>query len=53
MEEIFTKGSTRSWSANESFSLIFPESAKVSIYLNGNPVELPPPQNGLISINLP
>lgn len=52
-EEIFLKGVTRSWSANGSISLILPESARVNIYFNGSQVNLPPPENGLISINFP
>lgn len=52
-EGIYTKGSTRSWYANETLSLILPESAKVELYFNGFQIGTPEPQNGLISITLP
>ena len=52
-KSIFTKGSTRSWYANDSLAVILPESAKVKLFFNGYQIDLPAPRNGSIAVNLP
>ncbi len=52
-KEAYSQGSTRSWYATSSISLILPESAAVELFFNGSKLELPQPQGGLITIDLP
>jgi hypothetical protein len=51
--EIFTKGSSRSWHGQEALTLILPESAKVTLLLNGSQIDIPAPEGGFITLNLP
>lgn len=51
--EMFTKGSSHSWYAQEAITLILPESAKVTLLLNGSKVDMPKPEGGFITLNLP
>lgn len=53
IREIFVKGSSHSWYANEAISLILPDSAQVSLKFNNSAVPLPQPKSGLITLNLP
>jgi hypothetical protein len=50
---VYTKGSTRSWYADEKISLILPESAKVNLFFNGSQLEPPEPKDGFITLSLP
>jgi len=52
-KEAYTEGSTRSWYADESISLILPESAEVVLFFNGTQLGLPEPENGFITLDLP
>ncbi len=52
-KEVYSKGSTRSWYATSSISLILPEAASVEIFFNGSKLELPQAQDGFISVVLP
>ncbi len=51
--EIYTKDSSQSWQAKEAITLIFPESARVILFLNGSQISLPKPEGGFISLSLP
>jgi len=51
--EIFSKGSSHSWHAQEAVTLILPESAKVVLFLNGSQMDIPAPEGGFITLNLP
>ena len=53
VEESYTKGSTHSWYANDSLSLLLPESAEVNLFFDGYQLDLPQPEEGIISLNLP
>ncbi|HKJ64484.1 MAG TPA: RodZ domain-containing protein [Desulfopila sp.] len=52
-KEVYTKGSTRSWYADETISVILPTPASVEVFFNGSPVPLPKPRDGVISLRLP
>ncbi len=52
-KEVYTKGSTRSWYARASISLILPETASVEVFFDGLKLDLPQPQGGIISLELP
>lgn len=53
VEESYSKGSTHSWYANESLSLLLPESAEVNLFFEGSQLDLPKPEEGVISLELP
>ncbi len=52
-KEVYTKGSTRSWYADETISVIIPAPARVEVFFNGSQVSLPEPRDGVISLRLP
>lgn len=52
-EEAYSKGSTRSWYATSSISLIIPENTSIELFFNGSKLDLPQPQGGFITIELP
>ncbi len=53
VEESYAKGSTHSWYANKTLSLLLPESAEVNLFFDGYQLDLPKPEEGIISIELP
>lgn len=53
VEESYAKGSTHSWYANETVSLLLPDSAEVNLFFEGSQLDLPKPEEGIISIELP
>jgi len=53
VEESYAKGSTHSWYANDTFSLLLPESAEVNLFFEGHQLDLPTPEEGIISLELP
>ncbi len=53
VEESHTKGSTHSWYADESLSLLLPETAQVNLFFDGSQVDLPKPVEGVITVDLP
>jgi cytoskeletal protein RodZ len=53
VEESYVKGSTHSWYANDTLSLLLPESAEVNLFFEGHQLDLPQPEEGIISLKLP
>lgn len=53
VEESHGKGSTHSWYADESLSLLLPDSAQVNLFFDGSQVDLPKPVEGVITVDLP
>lgn len=53
VEESYAKGSTHSWYANDTLSLLLPESAEVNLFFEGYQLDLPKPEEGIISLELP
>ena len=53
VEESYAKGSTHSWYADDTLSLLLPESAEVNLFFEGYQVDLPKPEEGIISLQLP
>ncbi len=52
-QEHFIENSTHSWYANDTLTLVLPESVPVQLYLNGSSLDLPDPQDGFRTLKLP
>lgn len=51
--EIYTSGSTHSWYARDSITVILPAAANVTMKVNGTFKSLPAPEGDFITITLP
>ncbi len=49
----FSQGTTQGWYAKEAITLIFPETAKVTLSLNGSLITLPEAEGGFITLSFP
>ncbi|MDJ0623648.1 MAG: helix-turn-helix domain-containing protein [Desulfocapsaceae bacterium] len=53
VEESYEQGATQSWYADEEISLLLPADTEVDLFFDGYRLDLPPPHNGTIRLNLP
>lgn len=52
-QQQFSGGTTQSWQADTTFSLILPQAAEIELFLNGSRIDLPSPEDGFIRLTLP